>query len=251
MRPAQTALRRRRRAGALVALSGLDGSGKSTQAEALARALAEHGQAAALVWTRLEWTTLWEGGGALERLAAPAKLVLRARERKRQAAREWWSPPEGGAAAGVRERSPLVNGAWVLVVAVVHALAQRRSVAARLRAGELVVCDRYTLDAAVQLRRRYGPRRRFRLQTQAMHLLSPRPRLAYFLDVDPALALARKRDAFDEPELRAQRELYLQEHAALGVVRLDGSATPAALSALIADDVRRLSRRTGAAGARS
>ena len=78
-----------------------------------------------------------------------------------------------------------------------------------------------------------------------MHLLSPRPVRAYFVDVPGAVALARKPDHFDQAELDAQADAYREQHVGLGVRRLDGQRPPESLCEEIAEDVWRALRALG------
>ena len=223
----------------LIAFSGLDGAGKSSQAEALEHTLRRLGFDVAIEWTRLEWTTLWEGSAVLDRISRPVKLILRLLTRTpvdapRSAA---YGERPADVAAELRERSGLISHVWVLVVAIVHALAQRRAVQHHLSAGKVVICDRYTLDAAVHLRDRYGPKRRFRYQSRLLTLLSPRPLRSYLVDVPAPVALARRPEHFDLDGLTRQSALYRETAARLGVRRVDGTRAREALCSEIAYDV--------------
>src|SRR4051812_4884791 len=161
--------------GFLVAFSRLDGAGKSSQAEALQHALERLGYEVRLEWTRLEWTTLWEGGSALGKVAWPVTRAVSLGERLRNRGAapspsaepnhtDWYTDAVDSPASRLRRRFGAVNDAWVTVVAATHARAQRRATAPHIRAGRAVICDRYTLDAAAFLRFRYGEDRRFRRQ---------------------------------------------------------------------------------------
>ena len=97
----------------------------------------------------------------------------------------------------------------------------------------VVVCDRYTLDAIVALRALVGERRRAPLRRALLRRLARRPATAFLLDVAPQTAWARKGEQGTAP-LRRQRDLYLQEHRALGVERLDGERPADELAAHIA-----------------
>jgi thymidylate kinase len=223
----------------MIAFSGLDGSGKTSQTEALEKTLRGLGFDVAVEWTRLEWTTLWEGSGVLDRISGPVKRVLRQLTRSpidapRTAA---YGQAPADAAAELRERSALITHAWVLVVILVHAAAQRRAVLPPLRAGKVVICDRYTLDATVHLRERYGLQRGFRYQSRLLEWLSPRPIRSYLVDVPAPVALARKPEQFDLDQLTRQATLYREMATRLGVRRVDGTRARENLCGEIAYDV--------------
>jgi thymidylate kinase len=242
------------RGGFLVAFSGLDGAGKSSQAEALKSALEQLGYETKLEWTRLEWTTLWEGAGALGKIAWPVTraiaLVERMRGRGRSAAaeppeRDWYTDTVETPAARFRQRVGWVNDAWVTVVAAMHARAQRRKTAPHIRAGRAVICDRYTLDAAAMLRFRYGDDRRFRRAIRVLQRLSPEPLRAYHVDVPAAVARARKAEQYSLEDLERQAQLYREERDALGVRALDGERPREDLCTEVALDVWRALRGIG------
>jgi thymidylate kinase len=238
------------RGGFLVAFSGLDGAGKSSQAEALRDALERLGYDTRLEWTRLEWTTLWEGGSALGRIAWPATRAVALAERLRRRTpasgepeqADWYTDVVDTPASRARRRFSVVNQAWVTVVAVAHARAQRRATAGHIRAGRAVICDRYTLDAAAFLRFRYGEQRRFRRQIRLLERLSPQPLRAYHVDVSPATAHARKAEQYSLDELDRQTRLYREERDDLGVTALDGERPREELCTEIALDVWRALR---------
>ena len=212
---------RRGRRGTLISLSGLDGAGKTSQAEALCRSLEALGIGATVAWTRLGYEST-----ALLVVAHPVKVALRLLRAARRPGPVAGPDARRDArdAEELRRRSRVVAYVWSVIVALTNAAAQRRATGRHLRAGLSVVCDRYTLDSAVHLHHRYAAAGGFAVQVRLVHLLSPRPRLAYFLDVAPETALARKPDQFDIDDLRSQARLYRVLHAPLGVRRLDGEA---------------------------
>jgi thymidylate kinase len=224
----------------LVALSGIDGSGKSSLAHGLADVLGGLGIPATVVWSRLEWSTLHENR-VLGWIAAPAKAVVRLvardpapRPAKQRRSWEEVDVPRGNADAGsrLRERSPLVTTVWTAIVAALHAREQRRTVTGH---DGVVICDRYTLDSVVHLRRAYAPHRRLPIANRVLALLSPRPDIALFLDVPADVALARKQDAFGAAELERHAAMYREEYAAAGVRYVDASGPAGELL----DDVAR------------
>jgi thymidylate kinase len=223
--------------GRVVTFSGLDGSGKSSQAEALRATLDRLGYPAVTVWTRITINP------SLDVIAAPVKRLLGGGRppTPTPAATADRSPGHGARetdpARAFRLRHPTVNQAWLLVVAVVNALAQWRAVTPHLARGRVVVCDRYTLDSAAHLRYKYGPQQRFRMQARAIRWLSPRPMRSYFLDVDGVVAHARKPEKYTAEQLGRLATLYREEADDLRVQRLDGERSRAELCAEIADDV--------------
>jgi thymidylate kinase len=219
-------LLRGRRRGAVIALSGIDGAGKSTQAAALAEALERLGYDVAVRWTRLGFNDrFWDR-------AALAKRVL-----NRLLARR--SRAIGGAApdrvAALRRRSGVLTELWALAMTLENVWSQRRAVGAPLARGRIVVCDRHTLDSVVSLRSLVDEERAFGLQRALLRTLTRRPLRAYLLDAEAETAWARKGEHGPQ-QLRRHRAHYLAEHRRLGVVRLDAAAPPAELAARIADD---------------
>jgi thymidylate kinase len=225
----------RRRRGALIALSGLDGSGKTSQAVALCDALERLGFDPVTQWTRLA------ANPSLDRIAGPVKRLLAWRLGAAVPA-----PPTTAVldssrlaepAKRVRQRSRVMTAAWATIVSVANGWEQRRATVAHLRAGRVVVCDRYTLDSAVHLRYRYGETSRRQFQVRLIRLLSPRPLRCYFLDVPAETALARKSDHYNLAQLQRQAPLYRQEYREHGARRLDGERGRAELCAEIAAEV--------------
>ncbi|MCW2971154.1 MAG: Thymidylate kinaselike protein [Solirubrobacterales bacterium] len=239
--------------GVVVALSGLDGAGKSSQAIALCDTLERLGYDATVVRTRISWDdALWRVARPLKRLLAPPLTLLAALlpvppVRERPVARERQDGGEGEATSSqtrpaedavtrVREASPLLTDLWTLVITVANASSQWKLMRRHLLRGGIVVCDRYTLDSIVELRYTYGRERSLRATRAALSRLYPRPLRAYLLDVRPETALERKGEWGIE-WLSAHRHLYLEERERLGVRLLDGEHTQADLCAEVARDV--------------
>jgi thymidylate kinase len=227
----RSSLGRGKHHGAVIAISGLDGAGKSSQASALVDALEALGVDAATEWTRITRNK------SLDLFAGPVKWVLRLFRRS-------GAPPPVtsdvdepfDAGREFRKRSPFVTQIWTVIVAVTNALTQRRVTRPHLRAGRVVVCDRYVLDSAVHLRWLYGEDRAFTLQTALVRWLSPKPLKAFFLDIDPEVAYARKPD-FDPHELAAQADLYRRLHPSFSAHRIDGEGDGSEIAAEIAREV--------------
>ncbi|MDQ1439490.1 MAG: hypothetical protein QOK43_3119 [Acidimicrobiaceae bacterium] len=232
-----------RRAGVVVALSGVDGSGKTSQTEALMALLDGLGVESVRVWTRLSFNErLWKVGRAGKRVLA----VVAGRRRRGT------SGTGAGVATGaqspvdvdpsrlsddvrrLRYESRFLTFVWSTLVALENGLAHRRQTRDHIKAGRVVVCDRYVLDSAVHLRYRYGESRPYRFQRWIVRALSPPASAAFYLDVEPATAVARKVDQYDEAQLARQVRLYREECGRWGVVRMEGERPAADLAADIA-----------------
>lgn len=240
------------RRGAVVALSGLDGAGKSSQAAALCDVLEHLGYKVIVVRTRIAWDdSLWTVTGPIKRLLRPPLRLLTtlrppSAPRPRPIARE--QPDEGNDALVpdqplasdpvtlVRESSPLLTDLWTLVITLANASLQWKLMRRELLRGYIVICDRYTLDSIVELRYSYGTERRYRGARAAMSTLYPKPVRAFFLDVSPQAALARKGE-WGMQWLSEHREIYLEECERLGVRLLDGELPPADICDEIAREV--------------
>lgn len=229
-----------RKRGRLISLSGLDGSGKSTQGEALRAALEALG-----FEVRIEWTKVARDP-VLSAVARPVKAVLGRFSKGGPAAREEpdegdeernypdGPPPPPDAGKLLRQKNPLLTWGWTIVVAWANGRTHRKTVLRHLRAGRVVICDRYVLDSLTHLRYRYGPACRFRLQGAIIHLLSPKPACAFLLDVSPETARARKPEQYTTAELKVLRGLYREEAARLEVVSFDPERPLEELAAEIA-----------------
>lgn len=236
-------LLRRPRRGAVVALSGLDGAGKSTQALQLAQSLEALGYDPVIAWKRVTYDP------SLDRITAPVRAVLM---RSRRSGVPTPSgpltlsvlPADRQATQALRHRFPWIGVGWVGLVALRHSWRVRRETLAHVRRGRVVIQDRYELDSVVQLRERYGGVLDLTPHLRLVRLLTPHPLAAYFLDVSAAEAWRRKPDEFDQEQLARQRMRYRAELAPVGVECIDGELPASKVAERILLDVwRRLNSR--------
>jgi thymidylate kinase len=230
----------RLRRGRVVALSGLDGSGKSSQAESLRDTLLTLGYDAVVVWNRLAVNP------SLDIVAVPIKRLLRLLPAKEPAPRS--SPPpddeEWDRGTELRRRSVVVTELWACVVALWNAISHRRSMQAHLLRGRIVICDRFVLDSAVNLRFQYGMERSFRFQKWLVRAISPSPTAAFNLRISARVAHERKPVKFDLDELEIFERLYDEERSVADVEQLNGELPEAAICTTIATSVWESLRRT-------
>lgn len=229
-RPLSTALPRRNH---VVAISGLDGAGKSSQALALQSTLQ-----LLVCPTVVEWTPL--GSNRAIELVRSAKKLIRpfsnqTTDEERPLPLSYADLPEDPARR-LRERSSLLTRLWTLFVVLVNASFHRRPGYRYPFAGRVVVFDRYVCDSSAWLSFWYGEKRRFWLQRQVLRMLSPTPLRAFYLSVRPEVALIRKGE-MSLAELRRMVDLYRRESERLGVRVVDGEQPPAEVAAVIAREV--------------
>jgi dTMP kinase len=206
----------------LVGLSGIDGSGKSSQASWLADSLTALGVDVEVVWNDLL------GSRALNLLAAPPKALLRlaGNRDERLASYEESSPSSGVVAASA------VRGTWSTVVTFANSLEQRILASGPVMRGRVVVFDRSPLDLAVRMQVLY--RSNVQMQRRLVRGAATRPDLAFLLDIPPEVSLARKDDIWSPSQLVEQATLYHELAPSFGVRRLDGQRPPEEIAAEIA-----------------
>lgn len=218
--------------GLLVALCGMDGSGKSTAARVAGERLDAAGYPASIAWARLG-----QEGRLQDAIARPVKRVLGTHGTVADPlAATIGADRERVTGAGVQRREGVVAWVWTLIVAAINARAHRRAVR-RLRTGESVVCDRWLADSLVDLRIRYG---RHPAAEWLLRLLVPKPDLGLLLAIDAATSTARKPDD-QAPEVVARMEdLYADAAKRSGLVTVDARRPLADVSADVAELVDRL-----------
>lgn len=184
--------------GRLITISGPDGVGKSTQARLLVERLLREGRPARAFWFR---------PGYSHELDAARAFVRRFSRRALPTA-------DQGEARARAFRKPGVSGAWLTMALADTALQLGVKLRSWMARGEAVVCDRYLLDASLDLELRF-PAHRERLRTawRTLDTLCPRPDGAYVLQASPAEVeerLTSKHEPFpDDADTRvARREAY-------------------------------------------
>ncbi|MDP9225927.1 MAG: hypothetical protein M3P18_19225 [Actinomycetota bacterium] len=225
--------------GRVVSLSGCDGAGKSSQAQALQAALDTAGIDAIVVWSPLG------NFGLLDIVGKPIKKVLsllRLGPFRRGAADNDVSSVMSTGSDSSSLGGAVLKNVWVTAIALLNALAQRRKVFAHTLRGRVVILDRSSLDAIVLMRFLYGEGHRFRFQRWLLRTLSAPVSLGFFLDVAPETLLARKLDWWSLDDLRRHVDLYREEYARFGVRHLDGELPQDLICTTIAAEAWRMAR---------
>jgi len=205
------ALRRRIRRPYVVAVSGVDGSGKSTLVRQLAAQLERAGVRSTCVWSRPGM-----GLGPIEHVAAAAKRLLR------QDASPGLRAMAQGQGAELRSRRGLVGSVWALVVAGAFVVDANRQHAAA--AGGVVLYDRHVPDALATLDFAYEGADLRLPRAMVRHLL-PSAGVTVYLDVPADVAVARKPgDTLGDIAVRRQLDSYADWRGTVpGLIVLDAT----------------------------
>lgn len=224
----------------VVAFSGLDGAGKSSQARTLHDSLERLGVPTAVVWSPLG------GNLTLDLIAVPGRRLLRAAGKTRRERANSsptgavMSDPDGARSIGAAGRA--VTTAWATLVLLLNALSQRRAVLRHAGRARVVVFDRYALDSIVRARFLYGSSGGSWLQRWIVRRVAPRAGAAFLLEVSAETAWARKSDDWMLEQLARQADIYRVERDRFPVHPVDAEAPAEQIAAEIGAIVwRRLS----------
>jgi thymidylate kinase len=195
-------MRRRPGPGLLIALSGMDGAGKSSAA-----ALIEERLRAAGHGVKQEWHRLGEMD-TLDRLAGPVKRVVRLPR-----------PVRGSIVHGSAPLRGPVGWSWVTMVSIETARGHLLS-SGLTRSGTSVVADRWVTDSLVDLEVRYG---RHALAERILTGFAPRADLDILLEIDAATSAQRKPGDWPLPVLERMEAAYARAAAVTGARRIDAT----------------------------
>ncbi len=207
----------------MLVLSGLDGSGKSTQTALLAERLRAEGVRAQAVWNR------WD-----PRISAPfirtARKYLRARERVGDG--DYRSFTE---AKRRRMKSGWKRSLWQFMVWSEYALQVHGRLFLHLLRGTKVICDRYVYDTLIDIAINFSVPAEDLEELTNHPLLSffPKPGLVIFIDIDPLVGAGRKSDGTPAAYLADRRAYYTAMARILRAPLVDGSAPVESVSRTI------------------
>jgi len=223
----------------VIGVSGVDGSGKSTQIAALRTTLAELGVPADVAWKPVGH------GHALRFVRRTVKRLLGASPTgpapvQAEAPALTWDP--NPASRRLRERSAALTSAWSAYVAISTAAAYRGAELRCRFTGRALICDRHALDTDAHLIFQYGDARRPDLAIRLSDAITPYADAAFQIDVPAEVARSRKPLQYTAADLNRLAAAYQQERARLGVPTVDGTLPAAQLARQIAQAVWSASR---------
>lgn len=202
-------------ASSLVVLSGLDGSGKSTQTALLAERLSAGGIPAAVLWNR--WKPFLSSG-----VIRLAKRYLRKQARVKEGDYRGFTDAKRRSM-----KSGWKRDLWQMMVWGEYAMQVRARLLARRRKGLTILCDRYVYDTLIDVAINFSlPASRLdELMNHPLLSLFPKPGLVVFIDVDPETGAARKSDGTPAAYLADRREYYAAMARILHAPIIDGGAS--------------------------
>ncbi len=199
--------------GNLIALCGIDGTGKSTQAEILHDRFEAAGHTTEVLWCR--WDPI---------LARPAVRLLD-RLSRRHTLVATVSNANGGSGDNRRAlkrrllSSPLIRRLWIGLMVLDYGLQAAPKLLRARREAEVVIVDRYRHDVLIDL----SAGGELVATPRVLRWLLPDPDLIVVLDVDERVALARKPDSPDLTYLDQRRRLYHQLAHGSAAILIDAS----------------------------
>ncbi len=198
----------------IIAFTGLDGSGKSLQAKALACSLRQERLPSRYVWSR--WSPL---------LIRPVISLGRLFFHRRQISDEdRYRTLQCGKRRLFRRR--MVAQIWQTLAFLDYSLQVWAKITLPSRGNSIVVCDRYVHDLLVDLGNNFGYSGEELIQLCGSRWLwlFPKPDLTFLLDIPAEVAFGRKEDV-PLSYLRDRRALYLSLSRIHGVEVLDATAS--------------------------
>ncbi len=199
--------------GRLISISGVDGSGKTTQIELLLSKAKELTTNSIVVWSR------WRPLTSLPLLALMKRLGY---------AKVHRTSSIGFVETQVAAKTGLAS-LWCLLTQIDNLMKTGLKVMIPLILGRTVICDRYVLDLLVEnMADLHDTPTTSRIGHRLLKLL-PQPDLAFLIEVDPRLAFRRKPDMPTLAHFSERIALYHTLAEKMGIERIDGNQTPEAI----------------------
>ena len=209
--------------GLIIAVSGVDGSGKTTQIGLLEKRVKQLRPETITVWSR--WRPI-------------SSLLLLALAKRLGYATVHATSSIGFVETQLSSKAGLAS-LWCFLTMLDNLLKTGLKVSIPLLLGRVVICDRYVLDLIVEtMADLHDSPWKPRLGYKLLRLL-PRPDQAFLINVDPEIAYGRKPDLPTLSHFVERVHLYNEMGRILGVQIIDGRLQVEEIHALIWNIVSR------------
>lgn len=215
----------------LIVLTGIDGSGKTTQADLLVESLRKDGREVSYVWSR--WVPTF-----LRPLVK--KLNKRFSEQPEKSSND---------ITELKKRkqnylkNPLVQWLWLLVFFIDYGLQILFKIRVRLfLKKQIMICDRIFYDSLIDQVISLGESKEWLindLNSFWMKIFFPEPDLVFYIDCPEDIAFSRKSDIYT-PDIeyhRVRRKLYLKLTDKYNWIKIDGTQSVDEIAVEIKDRV--------------
>ena len=208
----------------LISISGVDGSGKTLQSKLLVKALQQCDIGTKYMWIRCGCTSFGQvfirSGKALSHLLRLDKgMKSLSQQNDRITLRHQYL------------ENRFIRFFWTFIIFVELTLFYNLKVRIPLLFGKVVICDRYLLDALVEI----GVSAKDKNSHDGfcgtlLRLLSPSPNISFLIDISPGVVLERKSEEFSERDLNKQRLLYQKLARRFDAIPVNGERPSAEVS---------------------
>ena len=197
----------------LIVITGIDGSGKTTQAELLLEILKRDGIQVSYVWSRWKPFFLrpiinkWKGN--ITKGSTEAKKINELRGEKQKLL-----------------SSPIFRWLWLTAFFIDYGLQILIKVRTRLLKKQLVISDRIFYDSVIDQAINLGSGKNGLLESLDsfwVKFLFPEPDIVFYVDCPEDIAFSRKDDAPDIKYLKDRRRLYLELADKYNWKKVDGT----------------------------